>query len=99
MQRTRIKRHPKAKLKALKDIGVIALNDNTELQGIHKEVCEYKLGNRSTLQWIPDQYKEKKPGDPTIAKKFNTYKFAHYKVQVVDLLRRVCIGVWRLQRW
>jgi predicted helicase len=35
-------------------------------------------------------YKEKKPSDPTIAEKFNTYRFADYKEQVIDLLKRVC---------
>jgi predicted helicase len=39
---------------------------------------------------VLDQYKEKKPKDPTIAEKFNTYKFADYKEQVIDLLERVC---------
>ncbi len=32
---------------------------------------------------------EKKPSDPTIAEKFNTYRFADYKEKVIDLLRRV----------
>jgi predicted helicase len=82
--------NPKAKLKALKDIGVIVLDDNTELHGIPKQAWNYKLGNRSALEWILDQYKEKKPGDPTIAENFNTYKFADYKEQVIDLLKRVC---------
>ncbi|MEH2377070.1 hypothetical protein [Nostoc sp.] len=36
------------------------------------------------------KYKEKKPKDPTIAEKFNTYRFADYKEQVIDLLQRVC---------
>ena len=36
--------------------------------------------------WVLDQYKEKKPKDPTIAAKFTTYKFANYKEHVVDLL-------------
>lgn len=84
------KEEPKAKLKALKDIGVIQLDENTELHGIPKEAWEYKLGNRSALEWILDQYKEKKPTDPTIAEKFNTYKFADYKDKVIDLLKRVC---------
>jgi predicted helicase len=39
---------------------------------------------------VLDQYKEKKPGDPTIAEKFNTYKFADYKEHVIELLKRVC---------
>ncbi len=81
---------PKAKLKADKLQGAIALDENTELTGIPAIAWDYKLGNRSALEWILDQYKEKKPKDPTIAKLFNTYKFADYKEQVIDLLDRVC---------
>ncbi|BBC23928.1 helicase domain protein [Pseudanabaena sp. ABRG5-3] len=81
---------PKAKLKADKTNGVISLDDNTQLTDVPAIAWEYKLGNRSALEWILDQYKEKKPKDPTIAKLFNTYKFADYKEQVIDLLQRVC---------
>lgn len=87
---TDTKESPKAKLKADKQNGTIILDENTTLTGIPKQVWEYKLGNRSALEWILDQYKESKPKDPTIAEKFNTYKFADYKVQVIDLLNRVC---------
>ncbi|HEY8690275.1 MAG TPA: type ISP restriction/modification enzyme, partial [Chitinophagaceae bacterium] len=83
-------KQPKAKLKALKETGIIQLDENTELHGIPSAAWEYKLGNRSALEWILDQYKEKKPTDPTIAEKFNTYKFADYKDKVIDLLKRVC---------
>jgi predicted helicase len=41
------------------------------------------------LEWILDQYKEKKPKDPTIREKFNTYRFADYKEKVIELLMRV----------
>ena len=81
---------PKVKLKADKDKGVIVLDTDTSLHGVPSEAWEYKLGNRSALEWILDQYKEKKPRDKTIAEKFNTYRFADYKEQVVDLLQRVC---------
>ena len=84
------KANPKAKLKADKTNGVIILDENTQLIGVDSIAWEYKLGNRSALEWILDQYKEKKPKDPTIAKLFNTYKFADYKSQVIDLLQRVC---------
>ena len=36
------------------------------------------------------QYKERKPRDPTIREKFNTYRFSDHKERVIDLLRRVC---------
>ena len=81
--------NPKPKLKADKLAGRIILDDETTLEGIPSEVWEYKLGNRSGLEWILDQYKEKKPKDPTIAKMFNTYKFIDYKDKVIDLLMRV----------
>ena len=48
------------------------------------------LGSRSALEWVLDQYKEKKPKDPTISERFNTYRFADYKEQVIELLQRVC---------
>ena len=81
---------PKAKLKADKIKGIIQLDDNIQLSEIPLEAWDYKLGNRSALEWILDQYKEKKPRDTTIAEKFNHYRFADYKNQVIELLMRVC---------
>jgi predicted helicase len=81
---------PKAKLKADKTEGKIILDTETTLEGVPTVAWDYKLGNRSALEWILDQYKEKKPKDPTIAKLFNTYKFADYKEKVIELLQRVC---------
>ncbi|WP_421759264.1 type ISP restriction/modification enzyme [Devosia sp.] len=80
---------PKAMLKADKDNGTIRLDSETELSGIPPEVWTYKLGNRSGVEWILDQYKEKTPKDPTIREKFNTYRFADYKEKVIDLIGRV----------
>ena len=80
----------KVKLKADKAAGVIDIDELTFLTGVPAEAWEYKLGNRSALEWVLDQYKEKKPSDPTIAEKFNTYRFADYKEHVIDLLKRVC---------
>jgi len=81
---------PKAKLKADKENGIIILDELTTLSGIPKEAWEYKLGIRSALEWILDQYKERTASDPTIREKFNTYRFADYKDHVIDLLKRVC---------
>jgi predicted helicase len=85
-----VKAEAKAKLKADKERGIIILDENTELHGIPPIAWTYQLGNRSALEWILDQYKEKKPSDPTIAQKFNNYKFHRYKEKVIDLLDRVC---------
>jgi predicted helicase len=80
---------PKAMLRAQKDIGNIQLDSETQLAGVPPQAWTYRLGNRSALEWILDQYKEKTPKDPTIREKFNTYRFADYKEKVIDLLKRV----------
>jgi len=80
---------PKAMLKVDKESGRITLDSETKLEGVPQEAWNYRLGNRSALEWILDQYKESKPKDPTIREKFDTYRFADYKERVVDLLARV----------
>jgi len=78
------------RLMARKDKGEIELDTFTTLRGVPAEAWEYRLGTYSALEWILERYKEKKPKDPTIAEKFNTYRFWDYREQVIDLLRRVC---------
>ena len=73
-----------------KERGVIVLDDKTTLTGVPPDAWRYRLGSRSALEWVLDQYKERKPKDPTIAERFNTYRFADYKERVIDLLQRVC---------
>jgi predicted helicase len=80
---------PKPRLKADKDHGIIALDTQTQLSGVPPEAWAYRLGNRSAVEWVLDQHKEKKPSDPTIREKFDTYRFADHKERVIDLLGRV----------
>ncbi len=77
-------------LRADKAKGIILLDDRTALAGVPSEAWEYQLGSRSALEWVLDQYKERKPRDPTVADRFNTYRFADHKERVIDLLGRVC---------
>ena len=80
----------KAVLRAEKTRGAIMLDQNTTLTGVPAEAWEYRLGSRSAIEWVLDQYKEKTPRDPTVREHFNTYRFAEHKEQVIDLLQRVC---------
>ncbi len=80
---------PKAMLRADTSAGVITLDSETRLSGVPPEAWTYKLGNRSALEWILDQYKESRPKDPTIREKFDTYRLKDYKEKVIDLLMRV----------
>ena len=77
-------------LRADNELGSIALDSTTTLTGIPESAWRYRLGSRSPLEWVLDQYKERKPRDPTIAAKFNTYRFADHKEPVINLLQRVC---------
>jgi predicted helicase len=82
-------RSPAVLLKADLGSGRVMIDSETTLSGFPAEAWEYRLGHRSALEWILDQYKERKPKDPTIRERFNTYRFADHKEKVIDLLERV----------
>jgi hypothetical protein len=78
---------PDIKLK-VKD-GVIEIDELTTISNIPNEVWEYKLGNRTAVEWVLDQYKPYKSSDETIQTKFNNYDFFEYKEDVIKLLLQV----------
>jgi predicted helicase len=80
---------PRVILKADRDNGIIILDAETQLSGVPKPAWDYQLGNRSAIDWVLDQHKEKTPRDPVIREKFNTYRFADYKEKAIDLIKRV----------
>ena len=93
-----LKANPKVKLKSNKTDGLIIIDENTTISNIPDVAWEYKLGNRSALEWILNQYQEtsfsKKiietyPHKKTLHENFNNYKFADYKDHVIDLLQRL----------
>ncbi len=67
----------------------MSIDNETVLAGIPPAAWAYRLGNRSALDWVLDPHKERKPKDPTIREKFDTYRFADHKERVIDLLNRV----------
>ena len=81
--------HPKPKLKSSPEIGTVVVDEDTQLSGIPRDAWGYRLGNRSAIDWVLDQHKEKTPRDPTIRAKFNTYRFANYKGSMIELLAKV----------
>ena len=80
----------RAILRPDKERGTITLDERTTLTDIPEKAWEYRLGSRSALEWVLDQYKEKKLKDRTIREEFNTYRFSDHKERVIDLLRLVC---------
>ncbi|NBU85206.1 MAG: hypothetical protein EBS21_11640 [Sphingomonadaceae bacterium] len=81
--------HPKPKLKSNAEAGNIVIDEDTQLTGVPLQAWDYRLGNRSAIDWVLDQHKEKTPRDPTIREKFNSYRFADYKESCITLLPRV----------
>ena len=79
----------RAILRADKEKGIITIDERTSLSGIPDTAWNYRLGSRSALEWILDQYKERTPRDPTIRQRFNKYRFANHKEKVITLLQRV----------
>ncbi len=81
--------HPKPTLRSDPELGVVRVDADTQLSGIPAAAWSYRLGNRSAIDWVLDQHKEKTPRDPTIRERFNTYRFHDHKEAMIDLLARV----------
>lgn len=76
-------------LRSVPETGEVIVDASTTLSGIPREAWNYRLGNRSAIDWVLDQHKEKKIKDPTVAAKFNTYRFADHKEDMIKLLAKV----------
>ena len=81
---------PRPRLKADKERGIIIIDDQTTLHGIPEDAWRYELGNRSALEWVLDQHKEKKPRDPTIRARFDAYRLPARKERLIDLIAKIC---------
>ena len=80
----------RALLRADKERGLIRIDERTTLAGAPADAWRYRLGSRSAVEWVLDQYRERKPRDATVAARFNEYRFGAHKERVVELLGRVC---------
>jgi predicted helicase len=54
----------KDKMRLAKDHRSLKVNDSLTLGGIPPETFEYRLGNRSALEWVIDQYQVTEDSDP-----------------------------------
>jgi predicted helicase len=85
---------PEVKLKSKPEnpegsIWTVEIDSLTTITSIPALAYEYKLGNRSAIDWVLDQYKPYKSKDESIETQFNNYDFADYKNEVVNLLFHV----------
>lgn len=59
------------------------------VEGFSPSTWEYKLGHRSAVEWVLDQYADYTPKDPTVAAKFHTYRLADHLDEVLALIGKV----------
>ena len=74
------------KMKLSKDKTQLVYNDFLTLDGIPAEVYDYRLGNRSALEWVVDQYRVKTDKRSGIVNDPNRESEPRY---IVDLIARV----------
>ena len=74
------------RMKLSKDKTQLTYNDFLTLDGVPAEVSEYRLGNRSALEWVVDQYRVKTDKRSGIVNDPNRADQPRY---IVDLIRRV----------
>ena len=70
-----------------KDKTQIKYNDFLTLAGIPAEALQYRLGNRSALEWVVDQYRVSKQTNG--AAFINDPNRADDETYIVDLIRKV----------
>lgn len=76
------------KMKLSKDKTSLQINDSLTLHGIPAKVFEYRLGNRSALEWVIDQYQVSTDKRSGITSDPNTYA-PHDPRYIVDLVERI----------
>jgi predicted helicase len=70
-------------MKLTKDKCAIFYNDFLTLSGIPPEVFDYKLGNRSALEWVTDQYRVAKDDAGNITSDPNRMDDEEYIVRLI----------------
>jgi predicted helicase len=88
------------RMKLSKDKTALAYNSYLTLEGIPPEVFEYRLGNRSALEWVIDQYRvERDKADPEkIISDPNRCDGEEYILRLVGQVVAVSVETVRLVR-
>ncbi len=85
-----------AKMKLSKDTGSLRVNDSLTLGGIPPAVYEYRLGNRSALHWIIDQYQVSVDKRSGIVSDPNRADDPEYIVRLVGQIVKVSLETVRI---
>jgi predicted helicase len=80
--------NPTPILKADKINGEIILDSHTKIVNIPKTAWDYKLGNRSAVEWILEQHKPAKNTEQA-KHDFDNYNWGTLKPQIIETLEKV----------
>jgi predicted helicase len=84
------------KMRLSKDRKSLKVNDSLTLAGIPPEAFEYRLGNRSALEWVIDQYQVTEDKHSGIRSDPNRPDDPEYIVRLVGQVVRVSLGTVRI---
>ena len=84
------------KMRLSKDKTSVAVNPSLTLAGIPPETFQYRLGNRSALDWVIDQYQVSKDKRSGIESDPNRADAPEYIVRLVGQLVRVSLETVRI---
>lgn len=87
------------KMKLNKDKTVLTVNESLALGDIPPEVFEYRLGNRSALDWVIDQYQIYQDKRSGIISDPNREEDPEYIVQLVGQVVRVSIETVKIVKF
>ncbi len=79
------------RMKLSKDKTTLTVNDSLTLAGIPPEVVRYRLGNRSALEWVIDQYQVSEDARSGIRSDPNRPDDPEYIVRLVGQVVRVSV--------
>ncbi len=79
-----------------KDRRSLRVNDSLTLGGIPPETFEYRLGNRSALEWVIDQYQVTEDKQSGVRSDPNRSDDPEYIVRLAEQVIRVSIETVRI---
>jgi len=86
------------RMKLSKDKTTVIYNDFLSLGGIPLEVFEYRLGNRSALDWVIDQYRVKSDKRSGIVSDPNRTDDPEYIVRLIGQVITVSLETIKITR-
>jgi predicted helicase len=79
-----------------KTYDALEVNDTLTLEGIPPEAFDYRLGNRSALEWVVDQYRITRDARSGITSDPNRSDDPEYIVRLVERVVRVSVETVKL---